>query len=57
MTQLVVASHKEQYFGAYLQWAWFEYPLLQREIRRGKYPEQDRLKHLVDRMSQQKNRI
>jgi hypothetical protein len=50
----VVNKHKEWGFGAYLQWVWMEYPPLQREIQRGEYPEQDRLKHLVDRMGQQK---
>lgn len=53
----VVNKHKEWGFGAYLQWAWMEYPSLQREIQRGEYAEKDRLKYLVERMGDKKIRF
>jgi len=47
----IVKNHKEWEFGAYLQWAWMEYPNLRMEIAGNEYPEQERLRHLNKRMN------
>lgn len=48
--QDIVNKSKEWGFGAYLQWAWFEYPSLQNEIGEGKLPAQERLSVVNKRM-------
>ena len=52
--QEIVRNHKEWGFGAYLQWAWIEYPDLQEEIGKGKYPEKERLRYANKRMNDRK---
>jgi len=52
--QEIVNKSKEWGFGAYLQWAWIEYPSLQSEIGDGHYPTQGRLRHANKRMDSQR---
>lgn len=52
--QDIVNRSKEWGFGAYLQWAWFEYPSLQGEIGGGHYPTQGRLRDANKRMDSQR---
>jgi len=42
--QSVVKKSKRRGFGAYLQWAWLEYPELQDDIRRKVFPPRKRLR-------------
>ena len=49
--QEIVDEMDASRFGAYLQWAWIEYPSLQEEINERKYPEQKRLKVVSTRMN------
>ncbi len=51
LEQEVVDSHKEGYFGAYIQGSWFEYSELQEQIVSGEYPESSRLQEANKKMS------
>ena len=52
--QSIVNQNKEWGFGAYLQWAWFEYPSLQEEIAAGQYPSRERLNNGNKRMDRER---
>ncbi len=44
--QEIINKSKEWGFAAYLQWAWLEYPSLQEEISKKRFPARKRLKYL-----------
>lgn len=50
----VARRHKEPGFGAYLAWAWLEYPYLQADIKAGKPVKPGRLSYANKRMAGKK---